>query len=354
MLKRFLKGIGLQPNSAVENTEPAFSIEEQGMCYPLSLAENAESWPLASYLDQLEEEEFVSQLSDRWLLTWDELYRLLDVPEHLTSLPLLGLPPQTALIPQLSSQGSLASGDFKVSVSGWRDPQSNANVQVLRTGAIVQHHGKMEILPESCWKLTGAVRQLYVAQQNEPGEVTNQIGWASIRKLARKAGAGMDGFLDKTVVIKPESLRLNPRKSTVGNTPVIELQPTFDGQPANWLVSFDGAHQVQDRYRVTGDDGSLTHVLIDPEVKSVLDYVRSLPGRRVAGDEALSFVRNPYSALGDSAAQVLDVGTYEDDLAEAGIFFHRFHLEPKLNEACLLYTSPSPRDGLLSRMPSSA
>ena len=27
---------------------------------------------------------------------------------------------------------------------------------------------------------------------------------------------------------------------------------------------------------------------------------------------------------------------------------------PAINEACLLYTSPSPRDGLLSRMPSSA
>ena len=28
--------------------------------------------------------------------------------------------------------------------------------------------------------------------------------------------------------------------------------------------------------------------------------------------------------------------------------------ETKLQETCLLYTSPSPRDGLLSRMPSSA
>ena len=32
---------------------------------------------------------------------------------------------------------------------------------------------------------------------------------------------------------------------------------------------------------------------------------------------------------------------------------HLIENDPK-NEACLLYTSPSPRDGLLSRMPSSA
>ena len=32
----------------------------------------------------------------------------------------------------------------------------------------------------------------------------------------------------------------------------------------------------------------------------------------------------------------------------------RLFVEPPLASACLLYTSPSPRDGLLSRMPSSA
>ena len=32
----------------------------------------------------------------------------------------------------------------------------------------------------------------------------------------------------------------------------------------------------------------------------------------------------------------------------------RFNMRGKRNKDCLLYTSPSPRDGLLSRMPSSA
>ena len=36
------------------------------------------------------------------------------------------------------------------------------------------------------------------------------------------------------------------------------------------------------------------------------------------------------------------------------IFSERFLISRPLLEACLLYTSPSPRDGLLSRMPSSA
>ena len=38
------------------------------------------------------------------------------------------------------------------------------------------------------------------------------------------------------------------------------------------------------------------------------------------------------------------------------VFFNRLAeiVEQYLNKGCLLYTSPSPRDGLLSRMPSSA
>lgn len=335
MLKRFLSGKGPLPKSGEFNNLPMYSIEEQGLCFPLSLAGSTEFWSLASYLDQLEEEEFVSQLSDRWLLPWDELYRLLNEEGHVSSVPLLGLPKQSNLTPQLTSQGSLASNDFKVSIGAWRDSESAATVQTKRTGAVLTHGDKIELLPEATYQLVSAVRQLHLSQQESPGELTNQIGWASVRKLARKAGAGMDGFLDKTVVVRPENLRLHPRKSSVGNTPVIELEPTFDGQPENWLENFDAHKQVQDRYRVIGADGSLTHVLIEPEVKSVLDYVRSLHGRRVAGDDALSFIRNPYSALGDSASQVLDADTYESDLADAGIFFHRFHLEPELNDTGL-------------------
>ena len=51
-----------------------------------------------------------------------------------------------------------------------------------------------------------------------------------------------------------------------------------------------------------------------------------------------------FEGLGDSA-RVEGVATLDEDLGE---------YEGEGSEGCLLYTSPSPRDGLLSRMPSSA
>lgn len=330
MLKRFFSGKGPRTQQAVA-APVVWDVEEQGLCYALSLANEDAHWQLVAYLDQLFEEDFASQLSDRWLLPWDSLYQLLDDPEHTSSLPLLGIPALSKLYPQLASQGSLAEAGFKV-FQTWRDPASGAPVEVERCGAVVRVAGGVELLPRTVWELLQAVRALHATQQVSPGETTNQLGWSNIRKLAKRAGAGMDGFLDKTVVVKPQSLKLNPRKRMFGTTPVIELDVAFDGQPSNWLASFDAYKQVQDSYRVPSEDGSVTHVLIEPEVKAVLESVRALPGRRVAGDEAVSLLRNPFSFIGDEATKLVDSDEYQSALADEGIYFHRFRLEPKLAE----------------------
>ena len=52
--------------------------------------------------------------------------------------------------------------------------------------------------------------------------------------------------------------------------------------------------------------------------------------------------------------EVADAYASEGYLAIAPAMFHRVQANVELGYACLLYTSPSPRDGLLSRMPSSA
>ena len=56
------------------------------------------------------------------------------------------------------------------------------------------------------------------------------------------------------------------------------------------------------------------------------------------------------SLLGDTATQFLAT-TIRGEGNERGYNFELFEAE---YNHCLLYTSPSPRDGLLSRMPSSA
>ena len=59
----------------------------------------------------------------------------------------------------------------------------------------------------------------------------------------------------------------------------------------------------------------------------------------------------------DSAVPEIDLNRTAREHAAAlrvGEYTSRQLTEATLSQICLLYTSPSPRDGLLSRMPSSA
>ena len=63
-------------------------------------------------------------------------------------------------------------------------------------------------------------------------------------------------------------------------------------------------------------------------------------------------IRNFFDS--DFMNQILNEVNRLDDLEPLENGLMKYYEESQMNNNCLLYTSPSPRDGLLSRMPSSA
>lgn len=55
---------------------------------------------------------------------------------------------------------------------------------------------------------------------------------------------------------------------------VVEVQPEFDEAPSNWLETFDQYNNVQDQYSVSLPDGGIAHVVIEPQVKQVLNEIK--------------------------------------------------------------------------------
>ena len=287
----------------------------------------------AAYLLQLVEDGYLRLRPVDLLLPWEQYFALRVDPEHLTSLPLLSFPPELAVRAQLASRGSLSDTDFQILISGWKLQDGRSTSGALeRRGAFFRLESKVHCLPERTWRLLQEVKALAARQLTHRGEATNQAGWATIHFEAMRASAQFDGFLSKTIVLRPETLRLKPRKSTQAGLPLVEIIPHFDGAPPQWLSAFDGMQNVPDKYSIATEDGGITHVLVSPEVKAVLQQVRALPGRRVAGDRALQLLRNPYAVLGDDAVQVIDEQQFEQDRHDAGIAFLRFSLHPSLND----------------------
>jgi SNF2 family DNA or RNA helicase len=337
--------------SGIPTFNPVF--ESEGALYPcvddsrLPSAPTSERATLA-YLRQLDEEGFITPLADRWLIAWEQVYEILNSPGHETSLGLLGLPKVHTLRPALQSSGSLSDSGFAITIEGWESADGMPVRGALRRqGAVFTLDGAQWLLPEATWKLLRAVQDLHRDQKVAPGEKTNQLGWATIRRLAKGAKARLDGFLERTVVVRPESLKLALARRLVGDEQVIEVTPTFDEQPEGWLASFERQPHVPDRYVIAQDNGGVTHVLIPPDVKAVLEEVRAMPARRVAGGNASLFLKNPFSYLGPEASKVLDPDAYDASLERAGIHFYGFALEPvfkpdgRIATVWLVLTAPS-------------
>ena len=85
--------------------------------------------------------------------------------------------------------------------------------------------------------------------------------------------------------------------------------------------------------------------------RGVEDTIKRIPGR---GERIVHQVKKTKSGI----KQLFVPGMFFEDMGITYLGPVDGHdlktLTKTLNEACLLYTSPSPRDGLLSRMPSSA
>lgn len=279
---------------------------------------------LVMLLGQLEEEGFAEKRGESVSLAWQDFYGLAASSEYRASVPVLKLPPMETWRPILSSKETLIDEDFAVSIAGWLDPHGQrpqGNVAI--DGAVIKAGKREALLPENAWRVVESVAQFWARPSSERAADSNRRAWSAIRSHAVSAGADMADFLRKTVVLTPEKLRIDMRKGNVGGTNMVEVQPSFDGAPVRWLEIFDRLHDVPERYDIPDGNG-IVHVMLAPEVQTVLREIRKMPGRRVAGDRAEAFLRNPFATLGPDATQVIDPAQFEQARDDAGVSFSRF------------------------------
>lgn len=289
-----------------------------------------ESQALAAYLAQLEEEGYASRGQDCLSVAWADLYRLLDHPDHASSLPLLALPPLCEFRPALSSQGALSDADFAIFLDGWRTVSGvPVKGRVERLGATIRIAHEAWLLSEAGWRLLEAVRAFGQLPAGEKTRDRNFREWGRIRALARQAGARLDNFLEKTVVLTPETLTLRMHRVEDDGMAVVEVEPTFADAPDAWLPALDRGRSVLARYDLDAADGGIVHVVVEPAVRRVLEQIKRMPQRRVVGERAKAFLHNPYALLGEEAATVIPPEEFEAARSDAGLAFSEGTPKPR-------------------------
>ena len=280
--------------------------------------------PLAAgYLDQLRDDGLLYERDSGYLIDWETVFDALLSPKYPGLRDLLGLPDFTKLTPVLRSSNSLTDESFSITFAGWVSPTGDRRDCQL-TGAIITCDGEAEFLSREQWQLSTEVVSFARRPQDLRTDLAHRQAWGRIRKLALVAGARLDDFLHRSVVLTPEKLEIGLRKSNgVGDDSVIEIEPRFSGAPADWLERFDSSRTVFDRYDFATPEGVI-QVLISPKVKTVLSEIKRLPLRRVAGSRAQAFILNPFATLGEDAKDVITEEQFEAAREEAGLHYERF------------------------------
>ena len=284
------------------------------------------------YWESLADEEVAYQSDDNYILPWEELFQIQQDSEHDGVIDLLNLPSSNDLYPIIRSENGISDSDFQIILDGWCDNNKvKFKGSVKRTGAIISLAGKEHLLSEATWKLLEKIKEF--SRVTDKNKSLNQKYWAQIRSLANKSEANLDEFLRKTIVLAPEELQLNLRKNLVSTESVVEVQPDFKDSPSNWLQTFDKYNEVQDEYTISLPEGGLAHVIIEPQVKSVLNEIKKMPNRRIAGERAQTFLHNPFAQLGEDAVEVISPEGFEQSKEEAEIYSYRLLIDKTYDEA---------------------
>jgi hypothetical protein len=279
---------------------------------------------LGGALRQMLDDGLAEESGEDFLLTWDRLFEALTLRTYEGLFEALELPALTNLRPTLSSRSALVDEGFAISIGSWVDADLQ-DISPEYRGALLQLGSRYELMTPEQWELFKAVKSFAQRSPEQRNEQAQRLAWGRIRRLALAANAVMSDFLAKTVVLTPQRLDLAFRKSdSVLDDTVIEVLPGFEDAPTEWLTQFDRFDLVASRYDLPDRDGGLVQVVISPEVRTVLEQIKRLPARRIAGSRAQAFLVNPYATLGEAATEVLDEAQFEQAKADAGLRFERF------------------------------
>ena len=267
---------------------------------------------LGGYLLQLVIEGQAHLTIDGININWTDLYKIIEDEQFKGLVDSLEIPAQCAWQPILDCQGALSDPHFQVFIKGWINEGRQLSTSPKITGAVAVTADGHYLLPKSCWELHASLNASSASSTDKKSQHDNELLWGEVRALAVESGAlYASQYLERTVVLTPNTLKLGPTKEKTSFGSVYVVNPTFTGAPSDWLVTFDKFSSVQSHYDINDGSGR-TRVIITEPVKKVLEVIkRDMPGRRIAGAKAEKFIKNPTSFLGEETAEVIDQKDFE-------------------------------------------
>lgn len=332
----------------------SLSFAEYGITFTSSLntsywyfePEKHEQWQAVALLAQwLESGYAVLDESNSIMVSWQHWYELTMVNEdYKGSDQFFRLPPASPLRLKLSAHGTFSDADFCL-ITEWQLNGRALSIPLIRQGGFLQEkdftymHFSLSnggggivmpieyLLSAQYWQLLEAIDAFPKSDSSLSSREQQLIfekAWGRVRKLALLAQAEMSPTLRNYHVITADELdiKLIQHGEDLDD---IEIQPVIEGtNQQEWLKSFDGHWFAQQAYTWVNEQNEAIKVVVAEDALEVLNTIRKMPERRVKGELAERFLRNPAHVLGDTAERVLPAERFEQARTRAGIIFISF------------------------------
>lgn len=232
---------------------------------------------------------------------------------------ILGVPKQYDKAIRLRGEGMLNTPEFKYKVDFLSHaPDGNVLVNEL-CGNIIIIDGNKYLFSEVQYDMLRRVYQYNSIDESEKTIDFNLRSFAAIKTLALKSGCVLDSYLENENVFVPDKIKIEIGRDEEGFTidPSVHIE-----EKDKFKQTFDRMRKVQQVYPISNDAGERTRVVLNPEQKRELEYIKQSGGRHRTREVIQEIVENPTEYFDPDQFDLTDF--YSDRVIEIGVYKPKF------------------------------
>lgn len=255
---------------------------------------------------------------------------------------ILGIPKLYNKAIRLRGDGMLNSPDFKYKVDFLTHAPDGEVLVHEMCGNIIIVDGIKYLFSDVQYDM---LRRIEIYNNIDEGEKTTDFNlrcFASIKSLAEKSGCVLDSYLENENVYTPEKIKIEIGHDEEGFTidPSVQIE-----EKDKFKQTFDKMRKVQSVYPISNNEGERTRVVLNPEQKRNLEFIKQSGGRHRTRENIQEIVENPTEYFDPDQFDLADF--YSDRVIEIGVYKPKFFPFVSPYKSCWIAgaTVETPQDG---------
>ena len=249
------------------------------------------------------------------VVPYENIYLLVDEDKAL-----LGLPEWYDKALRIRGDGLLNASDFKYKLEYLSHAPDGDVLACERHANTLKHNGRKYLLNESQYELAQAVAEFNETSEEEKTADFNLRNFANVKELAIKAGCGLDSYLKNENVYVPDKIRIDIGRDEEGFTiePAVNIEDNEKFQHA-----FERMRRIQSVYPVQKESGERIRIVLNPEQKESLDFLKKTGGKHRNREEIKEIIEQPTEYFDPEQFDLS--GLYSDRVIEIGVYKPKFY-----------------------------